>query len=84
MRYFVHKLRLAYNKKKLKREIIQSWSLRILPTVNQVIYTLDTICDLNIMTLALAVLEIFCSQASIDLLCNKMVKKTLKRVITLQ
>ena len=31
--------------------------LRILPKVNQVIYTLDTICDPNIMTLAQAVLE---------------------------
>ena len=33
--------------------------------VNQVIYTLDTICDSNIMTLAQAVLDILCSQASI-------------------
>ena len=32
---------------------------------NQVSYTLDTICDPNIMTLAQAVLEIFCLQASI-------------------
>ena len=38
-----------------------------LPKVNHVIYTLDTICDPNIMTLAEAVLEIFCSQASIGL-----------------
>ena len=35
--------------------------------VNQVIYTLDTICDPNIMTLAHAILEIFCPQASICL-----------------
>ena len=28
--------------------------------VNQVIYTLDTICNSNIMTLAQAVLDIFC------------------------
>ena len=34
---------------------------------NQVIYTLDTIFDSNIMTLAQAILEIFCSQASIGL-----------------
>ena len=33
----------------------------------QVIYTLDTIYDSNIITLAQAVLEIFCSQASIEL-----------------
>ena len=35
--------------------------------VNQVIYTLDTIYDPNIMTLAQAVLEEFCSQAYIGL-----------------
>ena len=35
--------------------------------VNQVIYTLDTIYAPNIMTLAQAVLEIFCSQAYIGL-----------------
>ena len=33
--------------------------------VNQVIYTIDTICDSNIMTPAQAVLNIFCSQDSI-------------------
>ena len=41
--------------------------LENLPKVNQVIYTLDTICDQNILTLAQAVLEVFCSQASIGL-----------------
>ena len=61
---------------KMSHEI---WILRILPKVNQVIYTLDTIYDPNFMTLAQAVLEIFCSQASIDLQCKK-----LKRAITLQ
>ena len=35
--------------------------------VNQVIYIIDTSYDPNIMTLAQAVLEIFCSQASICL-----------------
>ena len=35
--------------------------------INQVIYTLDTSYDPNIMTLAQAVLEIFCSQAYIGL-----------------
>ena len=44
---------------KRKREIIQSWILEILPKVDQVIYTLDTVCDPNIKTLAQAVLEIF-------------------------
>ena len=39
--------------------------LQNLPKVDQVIYTLDTIYDPNIMTLASTVLEIFCSQASI-------------------
>ena len=47
-----------------KREIIQSNIYRILPKVNQVIYTSDTICELNIMILAQMVLEIFCSQSS--------------------
>ena len=37
-------------------------------------YTLDTISDQNSMTLAQAVLEIFCSQASIGLQCYKMKK----------
>ena len=39
--------------------------------VNQVIYTIDTICDSNIMTLAQAVLDIFCSQASIWVIMRK-------------
>ena len=38
---------------------------------NQVIYTLDIIYDPNIMTLADAVLEIFCSQALIHWLMRK-------------
>ena len=49
----------------MKREVIQSLIYKILPKINQVVYTLDTIYDSNIMTLAQAVLEIFCSQASI-------------------
>ena len=48
-----------------KRDIIQSDIYRILPKVNQVIYTLDTICMPNITILAQAVLNIFCSQCSI-------------------
>ena len=51
--------------------MIQTWILGILPKVDQVIYTLDTICDPNIKTLAQAVLEIFCSQASIGLQCTE-------------
>ena len=35
--------------------------------VNQVIYTLDTICEPNIITLAQPVLKILCSQGSIGL-----------------
>ena len=41
------------------------------PKFNQVIYTLNTICDPNIMILAHTVLEIFCSQAFIGWKCNK-------------
>ena len=58
---------MAYNDKKLKRELIHSWILRSLPKVNKVIYTLDTICDPNIMDLVQAVLEIFYSHASMGL-----------------
>ena len=47
--------------------------LKNLPKVNQIIYTLDTICDPNSMILAQGVLEIFCSQASyIGMLLEKM------------
>ena len=42
-------------------------SLQTFPNVNQVISTLDSICDPNIMILAQAVLEILCSQGSIGL-----------------
>ena len=58
---------MLFNYKKFqsrKREIIQSNSFGFLPKVNQVIYTLDTICEPNIMILVQAVLEIFCSQGS--------------------
>ena len=49
----------------LEREIIHSNIYRILPEDNQAIYTLDTICMPNIMTLAQAVLQIFCSKGSL-------------------
>ena len=52
-----------------KRETIQSNIYRILPNVNQVIYTLDTFCTLNIMTLAQAVLEICCCTRSLWVKC---------------
>ena len=42
-----------------KREIIQQNIYRILPNVNQIIYTLDTICMPNIMILAQGSLQIF-------------------------
>ena len=56
--------------RKMEKEDNFVMDLEKLPKVNQVIYTLDTICDPNIMTLAQAVLEIFCSQTSIGLQCN--------------
>ena len=43
--------------------IIQSNIHRILPKVNKVIYTFDTICEPNIMILHQALLKIFCSQS---------------------
>ena len=52
-----------------KREIIQLNINRNLLIVNQVIYTLDTICAPNIMTLAQAVLQIFCSQGPLWVKC---------------
>ena len=52
-----------------KREIILPNTYKTLPKVNQVIYTLDTICVPNIMILAQAVLQIFCWQGSIGLQC---------------
>ena len=68
--------------RKTKREIIQSWIYRILPKANQVIYTLDIICDANIMTLTQAVLEIFCSQASFGY--NEKIEKGDNSVMDLQ
>ena len=52
---------------KLEREIIQPNSDRILPKVNQVIYTLDSICEPDIIILAQAALQILCWQGSIGL-----------------
>ena len=49
----------------MKREIIQSLIYRILPKVNQVIYTLHTFCDPNIMTQAPAVLTYFVHKLSL-------------------
>ena len=50
-----------------KREIIQLNIYRILPNVNQVIYSLGAICEPNVMILAQAVLEIFCSHGPLGL-----------------
>ena len=50
-----------------KRELIQSNIYRILPKFNQVIYTLDTICEPNIMILAQAFLQTCYWQVSIGL-----------------
>ena len=52
-----------------KREIIQSNIYRISPKVNQIIYTLDTICMPSIMTIAQVVLLIFCSQGPLWVKC---------------
>ena len=56
---------------KRKREIIQPNIYRILPKVNQVIYTMATVYIPNIMILTQAVLQIFCWQSSIGLQCIK-------------
>ena len=52
-----------------KREIIRANIYRILPKGNQVIYTLDTFCMPNNMTLAQAGLQIFCSQGHLWVKC---------------
>ena len=58
------------------------WIYRILRKASLVIYTLDTISDANSMTLAQAVLEIFCSQASIGF--NEKIEKGDNSVMDLQ
>ena len=55
-----------------KRETLQSNIYRILPKVNQVMYMLDTICNSNILILAQAVLEIFCSQDPLWVKCESL------------
>ena len=57
-----------------KREIIQPNIYRILPKVNQVIYTLDTICVSNIMILEQAVLQIFCWQGPLWVKCLSLIR----------
>ena len=52
-----------------KREIIQSNIYRILPNLNQVIYTLNIFCIPNIMSLAEAVLQIFCTKSPLWVKC---------------
>ena len=49
----------CFNITKWTRDIIQPNIDRILPKVNQVIYTLETTCMLNIMTLAQVVTRSF-------------------------
>ena len=52
-----------------KREITQPNIYRILSNVNQVIYTLDTICMPNFMILSQVVLQIFCWQGPLCVKC---------------
>ena len=48
-----------------KRDIIQPNIYGILPKLNQVIYTLDTICIPKFMIIARAVLQVFCWQGPV-------------------
>ena len=60
LQIFVDKM-LYYTKcQSRNREIIQPNINRLSPKVNQVIYTLHTICEPNIMILAQGVLQICC------------------------
>ena len=67
------------------RGIIQSNINRNLPKVNQVIYTLETICVPNILILAHMVLQIFCWQGSIGLQCisqkREMIQPNIYRIL---
>ena len=54
---------------KVGRKIIQPNIYRILPKVNQVIYTLDTMCMPNYMILPQAVLQIFCWKGPLWVKC---------------
>ena len=60
--FFVHKVPLLYKMPKSEKGDNSVNIYRILPKVKQVIYTLDTICEPNIMILDQVVLQIFCSQ----------------------
>ena len=83
---YLDKIALLYEMPKSEKgDNSQSNIYRMLPKVNQVIYTLDTICVPNIMILAQVVLQIFCWQASIGLYWqSKKKKESRKRDITLQ
>ena len=67
LKIFLPQGRFTTQNESQEREIIQSNIYRILPKVNQVIYTRKIICEPNIMILAQGVLEIFYSQGSIGL-----------------
>ena len=55
--------------KSRRREIIQPNIYRNLSKVNQIIYTLDTICEPTITIIAQVALQIFCWHGSIGLQC---------------
>ena len=69
----------------LKREIIQSNIYTILPKVNQVIYTLDTMCMPNFMILSQAVLQIFCWQGPLWVKClswkREIIQSNIQRIL---
>ena len=66
----------------LEKEIIQLNVYRILPKVNQVIDTLDTICMPTIMTLAQVVLQIFCLQGPVWLKCLSLKRGIFSQILT--
>ena len=61
-----------------KREKSQPNINRILPKVNQVIYTFDTICVSNIMILAQAFLQILCWQGPLWVKCQSLKRGTIQ------
>ena len=65
-----------------KRDIIRPIICRILPKVNQVIYTfIYTICMANIMILAQRVLQIFCSQGPLWVKCRRIIQSNIERIL---
>ena len=72
--FFVHKVALIQKMTKSEQGLNSVKYLENFANFNQFIYTLDTNCEPNIMTLAQVVLERYCSQGDIGLKSNNIEK----------